>query len=182
VILAKLASIEAQCRHGTPHGSVQAPRPFSSSWRSPQIRHENVRQLRRFLHDDAEKSKPLLSRHIGQLILNPKETLEGPVYEVSGDTDLLPARSDVMQMVARAGSRSQCLPARSTPSRGAARPESASAKSSMDPRLKRCTTNPACRRTATSHTRHYRAAEPRSGLHGRSQEARRARRLRTGRY
>ena len=99
-----------------------------------------------------------------------------------GDTDLLPARSDVMQMVARAGSRSQCLPARSAPSRGAARPESASAKSSMDPRLKRCTTNPACRRSATSHTRHYRAAEPRSGLHGRSQEARRARRLRTGRY
>lgn len=60
------------------------------------------------LHDDAEKSKPLLSRHIGQLILNPKETPEGPVYEVSGDMDLLPARSDVMQVVARAGSRSQC--------------------------------------------------------------------------
>lgn len=67
-----------------------------------------VRQLRRLLHDDAEKSKPLLSRHIGQLILNPKETPEGPVYEVSGDMDLLPARSDVMQVVARAGSRSQC--------------------------------------------------------------------------
>lgn len=60
------------------------------------------------LHDDAEKSKPLLSRHIGQVILNPKETPEGPVYEVSGDMDLLPARSDVMQVVARAGSRSQC--------------------------------------------------------------------------
>ena len=85
------------------------PRPSSSSWRSPRIRlREREATPKGFLHDDAEKSKPLLARHIGQLISEPKETQEGPVYEVSGDMDVLPARSDVMQVVARAGSRSQC--------------------------------------------------------------------------
>ena len=59
--------------------------------------------LRTLLHGDAERCKPILARHIGQLVLNPKETPTGPVYEVSGGLDLLPGGGDVMPVVARDG-------------------------------------------------------------------------------
>ena len=102
VMLAKLASLEAQIAEVDRRMDAGKPRDLSAA--VGEVRafvYKNVLQLRELLHADAEKSKPILARHIGQLILNPKETPEGPVYEVSGEMDLLPAGGDVMQMVAR---------------------------------------------------------------------------------
>jgi site-specific DNA recombinase len=103
-ILGKLASFEAQIAELDRRMDACKPRDLSAA--VGEVRgfvYKNVMQLRKLLHDDAEKSKPILARHIGQLILNPKETPEGPVYEVSGELDLLPAGGDVMQVVARDG-------------------------------------------------------------------------------
>jgi hypothetical protein len=61
----------------------------------------NVINLRCLLRQDVGKSKIALSRHIGQLILKPKQTPTGPIYEVSGGIDLL--AQDVMPVVARDG-------------------------------------------------------------------------------
>ena len=104
VMLAKLASIEAQIADVDRRMDACKPRDLSAA--IAEVRgfvYKNVRQLRSLLHDDAERSKPILARHIGQLVLNPKETPGGPVYEVSGDMDLLPVSGDVMQVVARDG-------------------------------------------------------------------------------
>ena len=49
--------------------------------------YRNVMDLRKLLHGDAERSRPILARHIGQLTLTPKPA--GPIYEVSGGLDLL---------------------------------------------------------------------------------------------
>jgi len=62
----------------------------------------NATQLRDLLQQDASRSKAALARHLGQLVLKPKQTPSGPVYEVSGGIDLL-AGKDVMQLVARDG-------------------------------------------------------------------------------
>jgi len=61
----------------------------------------NTLNLRDFLHQDASRAKAALSRHIGQLTLNPKQTPSGSIYEVSGGVNLL--NQDVMQVVARDG-------------------------------------------------------------------------------
>jgi hypothetical protein len=65
--------------------------------------YRNVMQLRTLLRDDAARSKAALSRHVGQLVLKPKQTPSGPVYEVLGGLDMLAGRDDVMLMVARDG-------------------------------------------------------------------------------
>ena len=59
----------------------------------------NLLNLRDLLHQDASRAKAALSRHIGQLTLNPKQTPSGSIYEVSGGLNLL--SQDVMQVVAR---------------------------------------------------------------------------------
>jgi site-specific DNA recombinase len=61
----------------------------------------NLLNLRDLLHQDASRAKAALSRHIGQLILKPKQTPSGSIYEVSGGVNLL--SQDVMQVVARDG-------------------------------------------------------------------------------
>ncbi|GGA80629.1 hypothetical protein GCM10011507_34830 [Edaphobacter acidisoli] len=35
------------------------------------------------------KARQILANHIGKLILTPRGTEDGPIYEVSGDIDLL---------------------------------------------------------------------------------------------
>jgi hypothetical protein len=59
------------------------------------------------LSRDTAKSKDALARHLGQLILKPKQTAAGSVYEVSGDVSIVAdnktAGSDVMLVVARDG-------------------------------------------------------------------------------
>jgi site-specific DNA recombinase len=62
----------------------------------------NLINLKGLLNQNASKAKTAFARHIGQLILNPKQTPSGPVYEVTGGLNLL-AGEDVMQVVARDG-------------------------------------------------------------------------------
>jgi site-specific DNA recombinase len=62
----------------------------------------NILELRTLLRDDPVKSKAALARHIGPLKLIPKETEQGPVYEVDGALKLL-NENDVMPVVARDG-------------------------------------------------------------------------------
>lgn len=52
---------------------------------------------------DPVSARNTLARHIQGLVLTPKESADGPVYEVSGDVDLFGGDEDVMQMVARDG-------------------------------------------------------------------------------
>ena len=65
--------------------------------------HRNLMDLQGLLRNaDPSRSKTAFLRHIGQLVLTPKQTPYGPVYEVSGRADLQ-AGEDVMVMVARDG-------------------------------------------------------------------------------
>ncbi|MGD1097415.1 MAG: recombinase family protein [Bryobacteraceae bacterium] len=83
---------------------IETHKPINTTTTVEEIKefvYSNVMKLRVVLHEDASKSKLALARHIGQLILKPKQTPTGPIYEVSGGLDLL-AR-DVMPVVARDG-------------------------------------------------------------------------------
>jgi hypothetical protein len=62
----------------------------------------NLINLNGLLHEDGSRSKAAFARHIGQLVLKPKQTPSGPIYEVSGGLNLL-AGEDVMLVVARDG-------------------------------------------------------------------------------
>lgn len=91
-MLSKLAAVEGQIAELDRR--MDARKPLDLSAAVGQVRefvYKNVVQLRKLLHDDAERSRPILARHIGLLTLNPKETPAGAVYEVSGGLDLLPA-------------------------------------------------------------------------------------------
>lgn len=59
--------------------------------------------LRGLVNSDITSARNALARHIAQIVLTPKQTSEGPVYEVSGDVDLFGGEQDVMLMVARDG-------------------------------------------------------------------------------
>ena len=65
-----------------------------------QFVYTTVLHLKELLRGDATTLKAVLARHIGQLTLNPKQTSQGGVYEVSGGMDLLPTNNEIMQVVA----------------------------------------------------------------------------------
>ncbi len=68
---------------------------------------KNLMQLRTLVAGDPAFAKSALSKHIKQLVLTPTQLAPGPVFEVSGNVDLVPnddtAGSDVMLVVARDG-------------------------------------------------------------------------------
>ena len=101
-LLSKLAEVEAKISEADRRLETYEPVDVSAS--VGEVRdfvYRNVMNLRGLLHQDASRSKAALSRHIGQLILTPKQTPTGPIYEVSGRLDLL--AQDVMPLVARDG-------------------------------------------------------------------------------
>jgi len=101
-LLSKLGEVEAKIAEAGRF--IEACKPMDITTTEGEIRdlvYRNVMNLRGLLHEDASRSKVALSRHIGQLVLKPKQTPSGPIYEVSGGLDLL-AR-DVMPVVARDG-------------------------------------------------------------------------------
>jgi hypothetical protein len=101
-LLSTLAEVEGQIANlGV---KIENFAPLNVSATVAEIRdfiYSNVMNLRGLLLADASRSKIALARHIGQLILKPKQTPTGPVYEVSGGVDLL--AQDVMPVVARDG-------------------------------------------------------------------------------
>jgi site-specific DNA recombinase len=101
-LLAKLAEVEASI--GDLDRRMEEYKPMDVSATMEEIRdfvYHNVLNLRGLLHQDPSKSKDALARHIGQLVLKPKQTPTGPMYEVSGGLNLL--AQDVMPVVARDG-------------------------------------------------------------------------------
>jgi septal ring factor EnvC (AmiA/AmiB activator) len=101
-LLSKLAEVEARIEDLDRR--VEGCNPINVAATVEEIRdfvYRNILNLRGLLHEDASKSKDALARHIGQLVLKPKQTPTGQVYEVSGDLNLLV--EDVMPVVARDG-------------------------------------------------------------------------------
>jgi len=45
---------------------------------------------------DPQLAKAAIQKHIGKLVMKPKQTPEGPVFEVAGDIDLFAGDSSVM--------------------------------------------------------------------------------------
>ena len=74
--------------------SLEAVREFASA---------KLLNPRALVHADITATRTALAKHIAQIVLTPKQSPEGPVYEVSGDVDLFGGEQDVMLMVARDG-------------------------------------------------------------------------------
>jgi site-specific DNA recombinase len=102
-LLSKLGEVEAKIAGLDRH--MEAYKPMDIATTVGEIRdfvYRNLINLKGLLHEDASRSKAAFARHIGQLVLKPKQTPSGPIYEVSGGLDLL-AGEDVMPVVARDG-------------------------------------------------------------------------------
>ncbi len=103
-LLSKLAATEGKIEEVDRR--IDALRPVDISDVVAEVRtfvYSSVLQLRELLRGDPAKSKEALARYLGELVLSPKNTPDGPVYEVSGAVNLLPGRNDVMPVVARDG-------------------------------------------------------------------------------
>jgi site-specific DNA recombinase len=103
-LLAKLGEVDAQI--AAVDRRIDEQRPINLTVTVAEMREfvfKNVLQLRSLLHEDATKSKAVLARYIGQLKLTPKQSENGPVYEVDGAVDLLNSENDVVPMVAGDG-------------------------------------------------------------------------------
>ena len=102
-LLSRLTRVESELARV--EESMQAHKPFNPKGTEEEIRDfvtKNVLHLRHTLRGDVTAAKAALQTHMGQLILTPKGTQKGPVFEVSGAIDLLGSK-DVMLMVARDG-------------------------------------------------------------------------------
>jgi site-specific DNA recombinase len=64
---------------------------------------EKANDFQSLLLGDPVLAKDALRKHVRELVLTPRQTPSGPVFDVSGDIDLFAADSRVMQMVARDG-------------------------------------------------------------------------------
>ena len=49
--------------------------------------------LKSLIHTVTQKAKVKLAQHVKELVLTPKDTENGKVYEVTGEWELLPGRS-----------------------------------------------------------------------------------------
>ncbi|HEY1754442.1 MAG TPA: hypothetical protein VGG72_03535 [Bryobacteraceae bacterium] len=101
-LLSTLAGVEGQIEDLSRR--IEACKPMNAAMTVAEIRefvYRNVMNLQGLLHEDASRAKLALARHLGQLILKPKQTPTGPVYEVSGGLNLL--AQDVVLVVARDG-------------------------------------------------------------------------------
>ena len=90
ILLTKLSEVDAQINEVDRRMDEHKPVDLTATvaeMREFVIR--NVMQLRTLLHEDASKSKAAFVRHIGRLTLTPKQTQDGPIYEVAGAWTLL---------------------------------------------------------------------------------------------
>lgn len=49
---------------------------------------ERVSELRTLLCGDVDTARKALAKHVEKLVLTPKETPDGPVFEVTGDVEV----------------------------------------------------------------------------------------------
>ena len=102
-LLQRLRSVESEIARV--EGHMKAQKPFDPKATEDRIQdyvRKNVLHLRNTLQGDVTNAKMALMKHVGQLVLTPKQTSKGPIFEVSGAVDLLGSK-DVMQVVARDG-------------------------------------------------------------------------------
>jgi len=64
--------------------------------------------LQTILSSDPQLAKDALRKHITKLVLTPRRTLNGPVFDVSGDVKLFAGESNVMLMVPGTGDERFC--------------------------------------------------------------------------
>jgi hypothetical protein len=101
-LLSKLGEVEAHIARLDRHVDSWKPMDIAATVREMRdFVSPSLINLRGLLHEDASRSKAAFSRHLGQLVLKPKQTPAGPLYEVSGGLSLL--AQDVMPVVARDG-------------------------------------------------------------------------------
>ena len=102
-LLAHLALIESE--QARVEQRIEAHRPVDLNTTEEEIREfatRNVLHLRTLLRGDVTHARMALMQHVGQLVLMPRQTSTGPMFEVSGAMNLL-GEKDVMLMVARDG-------------------------------------------------------------------------------
>lgn len=103
-LLAKLRTIEAQIVEIDRQVAFSKPKDLSAVLdQAREFVYTTVLHLKELIHGAGAGFKAVLAQHIGQLILIPKQTPLGAVYEVSGGLQLQPTNKDVMQVVARDG-------------------------------------------------------------------------------
>lgn len=122
-LLQQLAGIESEIERIDEHLAL-ANQPLDLAFSLELIRDfvsQKTLDIRAAFDSEPGKARQILANHIEKLVLTPRETEDGPVYDVSGDIDLFggdrtamslvvkaaPGRSggnkSVMQMVARDG-------------------------------------------------------------------------------
>jgi site-specific DNA recombinase len=103
-LLSKLGKVEARIAEMDRLIEARKPRNITTTMEDMRsFVYGNLMHLQGLLRDgDANRAKTALSRHIGQLVLKPRQTPSGPIYEVSGGVDLQTGE-DVMLVVARDG-------------------------------------------------------------------------------
>src|SRR5262249_438314 len=100
-LLSHLASAETQLSSVTQQ--IAAYKPVNLSAPIEEVRNfvmRNILELRTLLRQDAQRARAALMKHLKELILMPKDTPTGPVFEVSGGVEMA---NDVMPVVARDG-------------------------------------------------------------------------------
>ena len=102
-LLAELQTIELEIEHVGEQ--IATSKPMDPNMVLAEARNfatGRLMNLRTFLRANAETAKPAIMKHIKQLVLTPRQTPTGPIYEVSGSFELAPEK-DVMPVVARDG-------------------------------------------------------------------------------
>jgi site-specific DNA recombinase len=103
-LLTELQSLEAEIEQV--ERQIATCKPFDVTALLSEARKfaaDRLMNLSTFLRANAEVAKPAILKHIKQLVLTPRQSPTGPVYEVSGSLELTPPDLDVMPLVARDG-------------------------------------------------------------------------------
>ena len=106
-LLAHLALIESELARVEQR--IEAHQPVDLNTTEEEIREfatRNVLHLRTLLRGDVTHARLALMKHVGQLVLMPRQTSTGPMFEVSGAMNLL-GEKDVMLMVRIPGQADQ---------------------------------------------------------------------------
>jgi hypothetical protein len=89
-LLAQLATIEAEIgKLDEQLATLNQPQEISTSLEELRtFFSERALELRTVLRADVDRAREALAKHIKKLVLTPKDTPQGPVFEVSGDVEV----------------------------------------------------------------------------------------------
>jgi site-specific DNA recombinase len=103
-LLQQLASIESEIER-IDHRLALANHPLDLAFSLESVRNfvaGKATDLRGAFDLDAAKARQILAKHIHELVLTPRETEAGPVYDVSGDIDLFGGDGKAMSLAVEA--------------------------------------------------------------------------------